>query len=161
MGLGAILAVAFGTLGYLGREAYRDGMVRGDSAAGRFDARSDAPDPEQVFRVVRVQPAICDRAAGQTVDELVDQRILAVANLVGRGWSVVMGLVFIPLYVRYMGIEAYGLVGLFTTLQALFSLLDLGMSAALNREFARQSATPGGHRRDPSRPAPARSGPSG
>lgn len=69
-----------------------------------------------------------------------------VANLIGRGWSVAMGLVFIPLYVRYMGIEAYGLVGLFATLQALFSLLDLGMSAALNREFARQSATPDRHR---------------
>lgn len=48
-----------------------------------------------------------------------------------------MGLAFIPLYVRYLGIEAYGLIGMFAVLQAWFALLDMGMTPALSREMAR------------------------
>ncbi|MFO0569262.1 MAG: oligosaccharide flippase family protein [Polyangiaceae bacterium] len=44
------------------------------------------------------------------------------------------------MYIRYMGIEAYGLVGLFTILQALSSVLDLGLTTTLNRELARNVA---------------------
>ena len=65
-----------------------------------------------------------------------------VANFAGRGWSALMGLAFIPLYIRFMGIEAYGLVGFFTTLQAVFTLFDLGLTTTLNRELARCSALP-------------------
>ena len=32
------------------------------------------------------------------------------ANCLGQGWSAVMGLAFIPLYIRYLGMEAYGLI---------------------------------------------------
>jgi O-antigen/teichoic acid export membrane protein len=39
-----------------------------------------------------------------------------------------------------MGIEAYALVGLFLTIRGLFSVLDLGLTTTLNREFARLSA---------------------
>jgi O-antigen/teichoic acid export membrane protein len=39
--------------------------------------------------------------------------------------------------VRVLGIEAYGLIGFFLSLQALFSIFDMGMSATLNRELAR------------------------
>jgi O-antigen/teichoic acid export membrane protein len=48
-----------------------------------------------------------------------------------------MGLAFIPLYIRYLGIEAYGLIGLFGMLQAWLGLLDMGMTPTLNREMAR------------------------
>jgi O-antigen/teichoic acid export membrane protein len=48
-----------------------------------------------------------------------------------------MGLAFVPLYIKYLGIEAYGLIGLFAVLQAWLSLLDMGMTPALNREMAR------------------------
>ena len=48
-----------------------------------------------------------------------------------------MGFVFVPVYISYLGIEAYGLIGLFATLQAWLSLLDLGLSPTLNREMAR------------------------
>lgn len=50
-----------------------------------------------------------------------------------------MGLAFVPLYIKFMGIEAYGLVGFFNTLFLLFSILDLGLSATLNREMATRS----------------------
>ncbi len=62
-----------------------------------------------------------------------------IANVAGNVWTGLMGLAFIPLYIHFMGIESYGLVGFFLTLQAVFSLLDLGLSTTLNREFARLS----------------------
>lgn len=48
-----------------------------------------------------------------------------------------MGFAFIPVYVQYMGIEAYGLIGIFGILQAWLVLLDMGMTPALSREMAR------------------------
>lgn len=48
-----------------------------------------------------------------------------------------MGLAFIPLYIKYLGIEAYGLIGLFAMLQAWLGLLDMGMTPTLSREMAR------------------------
>ncbi|MHB1620726.1 MAG: oligosaccharide flippase family protein [Sulfuricella sp.] len=59
------------------------------------------------------------------------------ANYLGQGWSAVMGLAFIPLYIQYLGMEAYGLIGLFAVMQAWLALLDMGMSPTLNREMAR------------------------
>jgi O-antigen/teichoic acid export membrane protein len=59
-----------------------------------------------------------------------------IANFLGRGWTAVMGIAFVPLYIKFMGIEAYGLVGFSTTIQALSSLLDMGLSSTLNRELA-------------------------
>ena len=60
-----------------------------------------------------------------------------VANYFGQGWQVLMGLAFVPLYIRYLGIEAYGLIGIFALLQAWLALLDMGMKPALGREMAR------------------------
>ena len=60
-----------------------------------------------------------------------------VANYVGQGWRALMGLVFIPLYIKYLGVEAYGLIGILAILQAWLSLLDMGMRPALSRELAR------------------------
>jgi len=63
-----------------------------------------------------------------------------IANYLGQGWTALMGLAFIPLYIKYLGIEAYGLIGLFAVLQAWLTLLDMGMSPTLNREMARFTA---------------------
>ncbi|KOR31756.1 hypothetical protein TI05_11605 [Achromatium sp. WMS3] len=38
-----------------------------------------------------------------------------------------MSLAFIPLYIKFLGIESFGLIGFFTTLQSIFALLDLGL----------------------------------
>jgi O-antigen/teichoic acid export membrane protein len=48
-----------------------------------------------------------------------------------------IGLIMLPLYIRYMGVEAYGLVGFFVMLQAWFQLLDVGLSPTMARETAR------------------------
>lgn len=60
-----------------------------------------------------------------------------IANYLGQGWTALMGLAFIPLYIQYLGIEAYGLIGLFAVLTAWLSLLDMGMTPTLSREMAR------------------------
>ncbi len=60
-----------------------------------------------------------------------------VANCLGQGWRILISLAFIPIYVRYLGIEAYGLIGIFVMLQTWLTLLDLGMKPTLAREMAR------------------------
>lgn len=50
-----------------------------------------------------------------------------------------MSLAFIPLYIKYLGVEAYGLIGLFALMQTLSRLLDMGMAPTLGREMARFS----------------------
>ena len=64
------------------------------------------------------------------------------ANFAGRIWGALIGIVFVPIYVRYLGIESYGLVGFFVALQATAQVLDFGLAATLNRELARLSALP-------------------
>jgi len=59
-----------------------------------------------------------------------------IANITGKGWTAIISLAFIPFYIRFMGIEAYGLVGIYLLLLALFALLDLGLSTTLNKELA-------------------------
>ncbi|MHB1354751.1 MAG: oligosaccharide flippase family protein [Anaerolineae bacterium] len=65
------------------------------------------------------------------------------ANFGGNIWIALVGLVFVPVYIRFMGIEAYGLLGIFTTLMALFGLLDMGVSGTVNREMARLAVQDG------------------
>lgn len=65
------------------------------------------------------------------------------ANIVGSCWQALMGLVFVPFYILFLGVEAYGLIGIFTILQALSGFLDLGLSSTLTRELARLSVLPG------------------
>jgi O-antigen/teichoic acid export membrane protein len=47
------------------------------------------------------------------------------------------GIVMVPLYIQYMGAEAYGLVGFFAMLQTWFQLLDIGLTPTMARETAR------------------------
>lgn len=51
-----------------------------------------------------------------------------------------MALAFLPLYIDYLGLEAYGLIGVFALLQAWLTLLDIGMKPTLVREMARFTA---------------------
>jgi O-antigen/teichoic acid export membrane protein len=63
-------------------------------------------------------------------------RINLVANFAGRIWSGLFSFLLVPVYVKLMGIEAFGLVGFYTSLLGLFALFDLGMSATITRELA-------------------------
>ena len=71
-----------------------------------------------------------------------------IANYVGRTWTAILGIRFIPVYLRFTGIEAYGLVGYYMAHSNILGMLDLG--STINRELARLSAIEGsaGSQRD-------------
>jgi len=60
-----------------------------------------------------------------------------IANYIGQAWSTLMNMAFIPVYINYLGVEAYGLIGIFAMLLVWFRLLDMGMTPTLVREMAR------------------------
>ncbi|MCP5182206.1 MAG: oligosaccharide flippase family protein [Pseudomonadales bacterium] len=60
-----------------------------------------------------------------------------IANYAGQIYVALIGIALVPLYVKYMGIEAFGLVGFFAMLQAWFMLLDMGLTPTMSRETAR------------------------
>jgi O-antigen/teichoic acid export membrane protein len=56
------------------------------------------------------------------------------ANYASQTYVTLIGILMLPVYLRYMGAEACGLVGFFTMLNALFQLLDMGLTPTLARE---------------------------
>ena len=60
-----------------------------------------------------------------------------VVSILSKGWAAALSLLAIPFYVRVIGIEAYGVVGLFVTISILVGFLDLGLGPTLTRELAR------------------------
>jgi O-antigen/teichoic acid export membrane protein len=62
------------------------------------------------------------------------------AGLANSIWTALVGLAVVPMYLKYLGIEAYGLIGFFVTMQALLQMLDMGLAPTINREVARYSA---------------------
>lgn len=69
---------------------------------------------------------------------LKDNLLAGFANSI---WSALVNIIAVPLYLTYLGIEAYGLIGFFVTTQALLQLLDMGLAPTINREVARCSAS--------------------
>jgi len=60
-----------------------------------------------------------------------------VANYASQIYVTLIGILMLPMYIKYMGVEAFGLVGFFSMLQAWFNLLDLGLTPTIGRETAR------------------------
>jgi O-antigen/teichoic acid export membrane protein len=73
-----------------------------------------------------------------------------IANYIGRAWTSILGLLLIPIYLKFLGIEAYGLVGVYMALSSVIGILDLGIGGTMNRELARLAAKDGfpGEQRD-------------
>ncbi len=63
------------------------------------------------------------------------------ANYAGQAWMAIMAVAFVPIYARTLGYEAFGLVGLMLSPQAISMLLDLGMGGVMNRELARRATS--------------------
>lgn len=61
-----------------------------------------------------------------------------VATVASRVWAALMSFAFVPFYVRLLGIEAYGLIGLFASMMGVFAILDMGLSTTVNRELAQR-----------------------
>lgn len=64
-----------------------------------------------------------------------------IANMVGRGGSILLSFATLPLFVKLLSAEAYGLIGLYASVLTVFAVLDLGISALLTREAALQMPT--------------------
>lgn len=52
-------------------------------------------------------------------------------------YMALIGIVILPFYVAVLGVEAYGMVGLYLAMQGWLTLLDFGLSATLSRQAAR------------------------
>jgi O-antigen/teichoic acid export membrane protein len=64
-------------------------------------------------------------------------RFNLVAGIANSTWSALIRLAVIPLYVKYLGIESYGLIVFLTAMQGLLQIFDFGLALTLNREVAR------------------------
>lgn len=64
------------------------------------------------------------------------------ANVIGKVWAAAIVVLLIPFYIRYLGMESYGLVGFYGTLLGSMAILDLGLSTTLSRELARFRSQP-------------------
>lgn len=62
------------------------------------------------------------------------------ANYAGQFYVAVVSILLLPLQVRLLGSEAYGLVGFFAMLSSWLQLLDVGLSPTLARETAKYRA---------------------
>ena len=78
--------------------------------------------------------------AGPAPDDAPGLKRNVAANVVGRAVSGLILLAVTPLYIRLLGVEAYGLAGLATTVKTVLVAFDLGLATTLNRELARASA---------------------
>lgn len=63
----------------------------------------------------------------------------AAANYANAFWRIVAVYVFVPHYVRILGISAYGLIAWYATAMAILFLFEGGMSSAFSREVAKSS----------------------
>jgi O-antigen/teichoic acid export membrane protein len=68
------------------------------------------------------------------------------ANLGGKGLSLLVSLACVPIYIRVLGIAGYGLIGIWMTLETVANLIDLGLSPTITREMAACSTRAGGAR---------------
>lgn len=60
-----------------------------------------------------------------------------VANYIGRFWSIASVYLFVPIYVRLLGMDAYGLIAFNAIVLALIFIADGGLSASFAREAAK------------------------
>lgn len=62
-----------------------------------------------------------------------------VANLIGKIWTGLISISIIPVYIYLLGIEAYGLIGIFLSIIAILAFLDFGLGNVLNHQLAKMS----------------------
>lgn len=64
-----------------------------------------------------------------------------VAGMANSVVLVLVNLIALPFYLRFLGMEAYGLIGFYATLQAVLQVLDLGLAPTVSREVAHGAET--------------------
>ena len=91
-----------------------------------------------------VDGGVCLRRGGEAASSAtlgmrrhVSLKLNVVSNFASQIYSTLIGIALIPLYLKHMGAEAFGLIGFFSMLQAWFNVLDLGLTPTVARESAR------------------------
>lgn len=69
-------------------------------------------------------------------------KVSLIASFFSRFFGAIVSILAVPIYIKLIGIESYGLIGLFASLQAVVSLFDFGLGQTIIREFGRNSNTP-------------------
>jgi O-antigen/teichoic acid export membrane protein len=64
--------------------------------------------------------------------------INSLANALGQFIYPLLSLILVPVYIHYLGLEGYGLVGFLGMLVAVLGVFTKGLGTALQREFARR-----------------------
>ena len=59
-----------------------------------------------------------------------------IANFSGGVWTSILSILFIPFYIKLLGMESYGLIGIYGSFIGIFGILDMGLSSTLNRKIA-------------------------
>src|SRR5262249_3053825 len=114
-----------------------------------------AVDPNQVlpakllFRVFRLRPYDTATPEGRSLERYRRLAVTAISSAAGRGVSVAVGFVTVPLTLGYLGSERYGMWVTISSVVALLMLADFGINNGLlnlvaeahgrdNQEAARQ-----------------------
>lgn len=62
-----------------------------------------------------------------------------ISNYGSRLWSMVSVFIFIPLYIKFLGSDNYGLIGFYALILGIISFADSGISSAVIKEFSQES----------------------
>lgn len=62
--------------------------------------------------------------------------IKILSNYLGKIWSLLSVFIFVPVYIKFLGVENYAIIGFYSLILALISFADAGMSSAITREFS-------------------------
>ena len=60
--------------------------------------------------------------------------------MLSQVWTALVGIIFMPVYIRFIGVESYGLVAFYTSLASALTILDLGLSTSVSRQLSIMSA---------------------
>lgn len=63
------------------------------------------------------------------------------SNYGSKLWGMISIFIFIPIYIRFLGIENYAIIGFYSLLLGIISFADAGMSSAIIKEFASENST--------------------
>lgn len=78
----------------------------------------------------------------QRLNSLSQLKLNIFANYIGKFWSNLLSFLLVPVYLHYLGVEVYGLIGAFYAVTSFVNLLDLGLGTTINREVALRKSIP-------------------
>ena len=59
-----------------------------------------------------------------------------VSNYIGNFLAVIVNFSLVPIYLKYLSVEEYGIITFFGTITSVFVILDMGLGLTVNKEIA-------------------------